>query len=350
MAVAEVLGPGEWLGSELRGDDTWRIRLTEAHRQEVLAAVHAAEVTEAHPQEGAHAAVHATEVTEAHRREKVHAAGSAVTEAHRQEKVHAAGSEVTREGFRLPTLAPVLRRVRDELMHGRGFALIQGVPVEGLSERQCETAALGLAAHVGGIVPQGPEGAPVMHVRDTGADPSHARTKSYQHSGRLGYHSDPTDVVALLCVRPAKSGGLSAVVSSVAVHNEVVRTRPDLAEVLYEPWWHDRRTGDGPDSFYTKPICAARPGGGVSIAYGPDYLRSAQRGATVPPFTRAQEEAMTLLDDLTNDPRFRLTMDFQPGDLQFLNNHVTLHSRTAYEDHPDPSRRRHLLRLWLTTG
>ncbi|MER6004716.1 TauD/TfdA family dioxygenase [Nonomuraea angiospora] len=317
MAVAEVLGPGEWLGSELRGDDSWRIRLTEAHRQEVLAAVHAA--------------------------------GSEVTEARRQE-VLAAGSEVSRESFRLPTLGPVLRRVRDELTHGRGFALIQGVPVEGLSERQCETAALGLASHVGGIVPQPPEGAPLMHVRDTGADPSHARTKSYQHSGRLGYHSDPTDVVALLCVRPAKSGGLSAVVSSVAVHNEVVRTRPDLAEVLYEPWWHDRRTGDGPDSFYTKPICAARPEGGVSIAYGPDYLRSAQRGATVPPFTRAQEEAMSLLDDLTNDPRFTLTMDFRPGDLQFLNNHVTLHSRTAYEDHPEPSRRRHLLRLWLTTA
>ncbi|MEU6784835.1 TauD/TfdA family dioxygenase [Nonomuraea angiospora] len=331
MAVAEVLGPGEWLGSELRGDDSWRIRLTEAHRQEVLAAVHAA----------------GSELTEAHA--AVQAAESEVGEAHRRE-VLAAGSEVSRESFRLPTLAPVLRRVRDELMHGRGFALIEGVPVEGLSERQCETAALGLASHVGGIVPQPPEGAPVMHVRDTGADPSHARTKSYQHSGRLGYHSDPTDLVALLCVRPAKSGGLSAVVSSVAVHNEVVRTRPDLAEILYEPWWHDRRSGDGPDSFYTKPICAARPGGGVSIAYGPDYLRSAQRGATVPPFTPAQEEAMALLDDLTNDPRFTLTMDFRPGDLQFLNNHVTLHSRTAYEDHPEPSRRRHLLRLWLTTS
>ncbi|MBE1591754.1 TauD/TfdA family dioxygenase [Nonomuraea angiospora] len=330
MAVAEVLGPGEWLGSELRDDDSWRIRLTEAHRQEVLAAVHAA----------------GREVTEAHRQE-VLAAGSEVTEAHRQEAL-AAGSEVSRESFRLPTLGPVLRRVRDELTHGRDFFLLQGVPVEGLSERQCETVALGLASHVGGIVPQGPEGAPVMHVRDTGADPSHARTKSYQHSGRLGYHSDPTDVVALLCVRPAKSGGLSAVVSSVAVHNEVVRTRPDLAEVLYEPWWHDRRTGDGPDSFYTKPICAARPGGGVSMAYGPDYLRSAQRGATVPPFTRAQEEAMSRLDDLTNDPRFTLTMDLRPGDLQFLNNHVTLHSRTAYEDHPEPSRRRHLLRLWLS--
>ncbi|MFI7633067.1 TauD/TfdA family dioxygenase [Nonomuraea sp. NPDC049400] len=296
MAVAEVLGPGEWLGAELRDSDTWRIPLTEAHRREVLAAVHA-------------------------------------------------DSE---ESFPLPTLAPILHRVRDELTHGRGFVLIQGVPVAEMTERQCERAALGLARQVGAIVPQPPDAQPLMHVRDTGADPS--RAKSYQHSGRLGFHSDPTDVVALLCVRPARSGGLSAIVSSVAVHNELVRTRPDLAELLYQPWWHDRRTGDGPDSFYTKPICAVRPDGGVSVAYGPDYLRSAQRGATVPPFTAAQEETMDLLDRLTNDTRFTLTMDLRAGDMQFLNNHVVLHSRTAYEDHPEPSRRRHLLRLWLTTA
>jgi hypothetical protein len=213
-----------------------------------------------------------------------------------------------------------------------------------MSERECETAALGIAGHVGDVVPQGPGGAPVMHVRDTGADPARARTKSYQHSGRLGYHSDPADVVALLCLRPARSGGLSSIVSSVAVHNELVRVRPDLAELLYEPWWHDRRTGDGPDSFYTKPICVPRPGGGISIS------RSARRGAHVPPFTAAQVELMELLDRLTGDPRFALTMDLREGDLQFLNNHVVLHSRTAYEDHPEPERRRHLLRLWLTIG
>jgi hypothetical protein len=304
MAVREVAG--EWLGSELRGSDAWRVPLDEGHRREVLDAVRAAE--------------------------------------------RAGADEIVPEWFPLPTLGPVLRRVRDELVYGRGFVLVQGVPVGEMSERQREIAALGLACHVGAIVPQGPGGAPLMHVRDTGADSSQARTRSYQHSGRLGYHSDPTDIVALLCVRPAKSGGLSAVVSSVAVHNEVVRTRPDLAEVLYQPWWHDRRTGDGPDSFYTKPVCVPRDEGRVSVSYGPDYIRSAQRGAHVPPFTPSQEEAMALLDRLTDDPAFALTMDLREGDLQFLNNHVVLHSRTAYEDHPEPHRRRHLFRLWLTAG
>ncbi|MFG1709630.1 TauD/TfdA family dioxygenase [Nonomuraea sp. M3C6] len=304
MVVREVAGPGEWLGSEIRDSDAWKVPLDEGQRQEVLGAVRA---------------------------------------------VEAAPDEIDRESFRLPVLGPVLRRVHDQLVDGRGFALVQGVPVGEMSERQCEIAALGLACHVGGIVPQGPGGPLLAHVRDTGADPSQGRTRSYQHSGRLGYHSDPTDAVALLCVRPAKTGGLSAIVSSVAVHNEVVRTRPDLAELLYQPWWHDRRTGDGPGSFHTKPLCTRRHGR-VSISYGPDYLRSAQRGAHVPPFTPAQEELMDLLDRLTNDPRFALTMDLREGDMQFLNNHVVLHSRTAYDDHPEPDRRRHLLRLWLTTG
>lgn len=302
MVVAHVRGPGQWLGAEIADSDAWKVPLTDKHRQEVLDAVRAAP----------------------------------------------ASDTITPGAFPLPTLGPVLRQVRDELADGRGFVLLQGVPVEGMSERQCEIAALGLGCHVGAIAPQGPGRAPLMHVRDTGADTSQPRTRSYQHSGRLGYHSDPTDAVALLCLRPAKSGGLSTLVSSVAVHNEVVRTRPDLAEVLYQPWWHDRRTGNGPDSFYTKPLCTPHGDGRVSIAYGPDYIRSAQRGAHVPPLTPPQQEAMDLLDRLTGDPRYALTMDLREGDMQFLNNHVVLHARTAYADHPQPQRRRHLLRLWLT--
>lgn len=307
MVAANILGPGEWLGAQIRDSDAWRIPLEPEHRHEVRTAVHAAQE-----------------------------AGLPL-------------EKITRDAFPLPTLGPLLRQVREELMDGRGFVLLQGVPVDRMSERQREIAALGLGCHVGAIAAQGPGPAPLMHVRDTGADPSQAQTRSYQHSGPLGFHSDPTDLVALLCLRPATSGGLSLIVSSVAVHNEVLRTRPDLAELLYQPWWHDRRTGDGPDSFYTKPLCTPHEDGRVSISYGPDYMRSAQRGACVPPFTPAQREAMDLLDRLTHDPRFVLTMDLREGDMQFLNNHVVLHSRTAYQDHPGP-RRRHLIRLWLTTG
>ncbi len=116
------------------------------------------------------------------------------------------------------------------------------------------------------------------------------------HCPQASHHSDGkfTGIVALLCIRPAKS----------------------------------RR-------------------GRLSVSYGPDYIRSAQSGAHVPPLSPAQLEAMAVLDQMNSDPRFSVTMDLRPGDMQFLNNHITLHSRTAYEEHPEPERRRDLIRLWL---
>ncbi|MEV0470884.1 TauD/TfdA family dioxygenase [Streptomyces prunicolor] len=304
--ITEAIGEGDWRGDEVSGRHDWRIRLGAAHRVELRAAVAAVESRGLELVDFAH------------------------------------------EEFPLPTLGPILHSLVGELMNGRGFVLLEDAPVAGLSERQCEILALGLGRHVGRTAPQ-MEGKHAQHVRDLGVDPSGSTSRSYQHSGRLDYHADPNDVVALLCVRPAKSGGLSCIVSSVAVHNEIVRTRPDLAEVLYQPWWRDRRSGDGPDSFYQSPVYTVNTAGRLRTSYGPDYMRSALRGAHVPPFSPAQHEAMELLNRLNNDRRFMLAMDLRAGDMQFLNNHVTLHSRTKYVDHPEPDRRRDLIRLWLNS-
>lgn len=254
-------------------------------------------------------------------------------------------AELTPKAFALPTAGALLRRLARDVTCGAGFALLRGVPVDEDPDLVCA----GVGCYVGRIVPQGPERVPVQHVRDEGADLALPTTHSYQHSRALGFHADPTDVVALLCVRPAKWGGLSVIVRSVAVHDELERTRPDLMRVLYQPWWRDRRTGDGPDSFYQSPVYARDDRGRLSVSYGPDYIRSAQRGAHVPPLTPAQLEAMTVLDQMNGDPRFSVAMGLRPGDMQFLNNHITLHSRTAYQDHPEPGRRRDLIRLWLDT-
>ena len=215
----------------------------------------------------------------------------------------------------------------DGLMDGRGVAVVRGIPLDG----DCEAIALGVAATVGTPVPQG--GAPLVHVRDAGADPSLATTRSYQHSAPLSYHADPTDLVALLCVRPAAVGGLSTVVSSVAVHNEVVRTRPDLAAVLYQPLRHS-----GPGGSFESPVY--RPG--RAVHYAPDYIRAAAQALSA-----AQREALDLLDALHHDPRFVLTMDLRPGDMQILDNRLVVHGRTAFRD--DPARPRDLIRVWLST-
>jgi hypothetical protein len=304
-AIAQVTSSADWHGDVLADDPAWRLPLDDSHRAEVLTALAAAQAADVRV------------------------------------------DDVCREVFPLPTLGPQLQRLASYVALGRGFALVQGLPVDGLTEQQCALIAVGTTTHVATLVPQGPQHGAVVHVRDEGADPAHPTTRSYQHSRRLGFHADPTDAVALLCVRPARSGGLSAIVSSVAVHNALVAARPDLAELLYQPWWFDRRTGDGPDSFYQQPVYAVDADGRMSTRYGPDYMRSAQRGAHVPPLRPGQLEALDTLDQLNNDPRFVLSMDLRPGDLQILNNRVILHSRTAYEDHSEPERRRHLIRLWL---
>lgn len=252
-------------------------------------------------------------------------------------------AELTPGSFPLPTAAAVLRRLAREVTGGAGFALLHGVPVDEDPDLSCA----GVGCYAGRIVPQGTQQVPVQHVRDWGANPKVPTTLSYQHSGALGYHADPADIVALLCVRPAKSGGLSSIVRSAAVHDELARSRPDLVQVLYRPWWRDLRTGDGPDSFCQSPVYARDDHGRLCVSYGPDYIRSAQRGAHVPPLSPAQLEAMAVLDQLNSDPRFSVTMNLRPGDMQFLNNHIVLHRRTAYEDYPEPERRRDLIRLWL---
>ena len=303
VLITEHRGPADWRGGEIAGRSEWRIALRDEDRAELRSAVN------------------------------------------RVAKMDLA--DISATDFPLPVFGSALARLNGELMEGRGFALLQGVPVAGLTEHECEILTVGIGCHVGRVVPQGPAGARVLHVRDQGVDPAEPTSRSYQHKGRLDFHSDPTDVVALLCIRPAKAGGLSSVVSAVAVHNEIVRGRPDLARVLYQPWWRDRRSGDGPDSFFTCPVYAVDARGRLVANYGADYIRSAQRSPQVPRLTSSQLAAMAELDRLNNDPGLVLTMDLRPGDMQFLNNHGTMHGRTEYHDHPDPARRRDLIRLWL---
>jgi hypothetical protein len=238
--VVRVTSSADWRGDRLTDDPAWRMLLNDTHRAEVLTAL---------------AAVEAADVQL---------------------------DDVRREVFPLPTLSEQLRRVADEVARGRGFALVQGVPVEGLAEQQSALVALGVASHVGTPVSQGPKQGAVVDVRDEGADPAHSTTRSYQHSRHLGFHADPTDAVALLCVRPARSGGLSAIVSSVAVHNALVDARPDLAELFYQPWWFDRRTGDGPLEYrgYASPTAHALRGpmtAGAVAAVGPSSEYRANR-------------------------------------------------------------------------
>ncbi|MBI3374062.1 MAG: TauD/TfdA family dioxygenase [Betaproteobacteria bacterium] len=258
---------------------------------------------------------------------------------------------LSRKDFPIPGVARKLAGVLTELEDGRGFALLRGLPVERYSKADAALIYWGIGAHFGPAFAQNAQGDMLGHVRDLGADwRSDMKARGYQTRLRLPFHNDSTDVVGLLCLHRAKAGGSSLIVSSTAVHNEVLARRPDMARVLCEPFCVDRRGEEsaGQKPYYVTP-CFNWFQGRMFIRYNRTYIDSAQRFAEVPRLTELQREALDMMDELCDDPAFHLDMPFEPGDMQFVCNYAILHSRTDYEDYSDPERKRHLLRLWLRT-
>ena len=257
-------------------------------------------------------------------------------------------TSINPERFPLPTLGPRLWRLLDEVLSGRGFVLIKALPVERWTRREAAISFLGIGAHLGSLRMQNADGHLLGHVRDLGRSSLDPDTRIYQTRERQTHHTDSCDVVGLLCLRAAKSGGLSSLVSSTTIFNEMRRRRPDLLRVLLDPIETDRRgeVPEGGKAYFSIPVFNCHEGL-VSAIYQRQYIESARRFPGVAPLSLLQIEALDLFDELANDSALNFTMELQPGDMQFVHNHTILHDRTAFEDFPEPERKRHLLRLWV---
>jgi hypothetical protein len=254
-----------------------------------------------------------------------------------------------REDVVLPTLASEIGAWRRELVDGRGFLVVRGLPVERWGDDGAGLVFWALGLALGRPGAQNPEGDLLGHVRDTGEDVGNPFVRRYRTAGDIAYHCDLADAVGLLCLRAARAGGASRLVSSVTVYDELARRRPDLVARLFEPMYLDRRneTKDGGPGWV--PVVPCRfAAGKLRTFYHSDYFRSVTRHADVPPFTPQERELLDVYEAIAAEPALRLDMQFAPGDVQLVSNHVILHARTAYEDAPDPARQRHLLRLWLS--
>ncbi len=258
-------------------------------------------------------------------------------------------ADIRREDFPLPTLGPALERLCAEVLDGRGFVLLRGMPVENRPIEESAAAYWGVGTYFGSARSQNAKGHLLGHVYDLGGrSETNPHIRSYATAERQNYHIDRCDVVALLCLRRAKSGGLSAIVSSMTLHNVMARRRPDLLERLYQSFPVDRRgeVPAGKAPFYEAPVFNEYAGR-LSVLYSRLHIGSAQRFPEARRLTSEDVEALDMLADLAGDPDLRLDMTFMPGDVQFLHNHTILHARTGYEDWPEVERKRHLLRLWL---
>ncbi len=253
------------------------------------------------------------------------------------------------QDFPLPNLSVRIQEWRDAVGEGIGFQVVRGAPVERWSRDDAELFFWCLGLHLGRPGGQNPQGDLLGHVTDTNASKQDPMVRLYQTSANIDYHCDAADVVGLLCLKKAKSGGQSRIVSSVTVFNELVKRRPELVSRLFEPFQLDSRNetkGDAPGSIPITPCCFAD--GKLRTFYHSDYFRSAVRHEEVPPFTEDEQALLDTYEAIAAEPGIYLDMDLQPGDIQLLSNHTNLHARTDYVDFDDPAERRHLLRLWLS--
>jgi len=253
------------------------------------------------------------------------------------------------QDFLLPTLARKLMELREELIHGRGFVLLRGLPTANYTEREAAIIFCGLGSHLGLARPQNAQGHLLGHVRDMGMTSTDPNVRIYQTKERQTFHTDSTDVVGLLCLSTAKKGGLSLLVSSNTIFNEMRKRRPDLLPLLLGPIATDRRgeIPEGMQPYYLIPVFNYYQGY-LSAIYQRQYIESAQRFAEAPRLTAEHIEALNLFDELANSMELNFSMTLEQGDMQFVYNHTLLHDRTGFEDWPEMSRKRHLLRLWLS--
>jgi Taurine catabolism dioxygenase TauD, TfdA family len=264
-----------------------------------------------------------------------------------------------REDFVIPRLDRALAEVSDRLEHGRGLVLLRRIPVERYSEDELRIIYWGLGLHLGTPRFQNGNGELIGDVRDENrlygavrevnpmqaGEPRTSRNKA-RSAGPLRFHTDRVDVVTLLCVRPAATGGLSKVVSGPAVYNTILERRPDLHALLCAPYYHVREgEAGGKQQFYAMPVFGMREGRFTS-QYSRTFVENAQHLPGVPKLTEAQNAALDLWAEVCEELCY--SMDMRPGDVQLLNNHVVYHARSTYEDDPAPGRDRFLMRLWLS--
>ncbi|MPZ39058.1 MAG: TauD/TfdA family dioxygenase [Rhizobiales bacterium] len=300
-----VVDPAAWRAADLTRLDDWSYRLSDEDCDEVAAAVHDVQRRGVAPE------------------------------------------NVTRENFPLGGFAEILRDVRRELTDGRGMVMLQGFPLDRLDRQGQFIAYLGMGDHLGRPMSQNPQGHLIGHVRDVGADYADPVVRAYKTRAALVFHCDRCTYVGLMCLQTAKSGGESMVTSSVTVYNRMLERWPDLVEVLTQDFYRSKmgEIDPGESPFYTQPIFTFYKGYFSAIGAG-SYIDKAQKLPGVPPMSSAQKEAIRLYRETAAE--CAVDIPFAPGDIQLLNNYVTLHARRGYEDWPDPDRRRHLLRLWLS--
>ena len=254
---------------------------------------------------------------------------------------------ITRDDFDLSEIESDVAAWREEVMDGSGMLILSGFPLDRYDKDDLGMIHFGLGTHFGEAMSQSVMGDRLGHVINVGGkDP---KERAYRNSTELDMHTDACDVVAIMCLQKAQSGGYSGYVSAVSIYNEILQRQPDLLPVLFEGFHYHRfgeeAPGQSPVTEDKIPVFSFRDGL-LSVNYLRSYIEMAAEELKTP-LTSQQVAALDLIDEIARDERFALKFISQPGDAVFFNNLTVLHNRTAFEDSEIEAEKRHLLRLWL---
>lgn len=254
------------------------------------------------------------------------------------------------DDFPLPLLGAKLDAMIDQLENGRGCALIRGLDATRYDEDTLKTLYWGLGVHLGTPVSQNARGQLIAHVCNTGVDYQSSNVRGYTTNSRIAPHCDPADIVGLLCAHPAKSGGRSEIASAMSIYNELLAHHPEYLEPLFRGFHFDLRgegaTGEADEVTLNRVPVFSYFAGRLSCRYNRKTIEDGQVKAGEP-LEGVALDAIQAMAELAMHPDFRFDLAFRQGDIQILNNHMILHARADFEDHPEPDRRRDLLRLWV---
>jgi hypothetical protein len=231
-------------------------------------------------------------------------------------------------------------------MEGRGFVLVRGLGTD-LDDGMLKACYWAMGSVMGRPISQNAHGERLCDVMDIGLVYGEKQVRTYQTNAHLKFHTDRSDLVGLMCVRPAMKGGRSSISSAVSAFEALQRSRPDLVPSLLAGM-HYMNVEAGGDSSYRRVPVFSITDGVLSCRYQRNNFDTAMRQGA--PYTEIEKTALDALDGFAASPELRLDMDLERGDIQLINNYTTLHSRTEFEDFPDPALKRCMSRLWLRTG
>lgn len=299
--------PSAWYGKDLANDDSWIWRIRQEHVEELDAALR------------------------------------------KSKEKGLAEQQVTKEDFEIPGFARLIAEMIRELEYGRGFVLMRGFPVERYDYADLRRIYWGIGANIGTAESQNIKGELIQEIADLGFDYTKSEHRGSMSSAELRPHCDPTDIVALLCLRTAKSGGESKIRSAMTIYNEVLDRRPEYLSVLHRGF-HYELDGKGPlgrpdEVTHLIPVYSWHEGY-LSSRFNQKALEAGHEKAGKP-LSDLERDAVSFIGATAEREDVELSMTFEPGDIQWLNNYVIMHSRAEFEDDPDPAKRRLLLRLWL---